>query len=157
MKNAILSRLSSYSYTNGCNDALSDIPSQISSNLIAHDNSLCIYGDFPMVMELQLIRNTRKRSVEEDPDTIQKTNSSTPGLINSATDEGTEDKKRPMHFQEQLPKIQREKVPTVRRSQKLTDKITALQKLVSPYGKVAIDKLPLIAALELVTKVATIC
>ncbi|KAI3472657.1 hypothetical protein Pfo_029183 [Paulownia fortunei] len=117
MKNAILSRLSSYSYTNGCNDALSDIPSQISSNCkIAHDNSLCIYGDFP---------NGHGQFGVPTVNTH-------PGPAAS-------------------------QVPTVRRKPKLTDKITALQKLVSPYGKVAIDKLPLIAALELVTKVVTIC
>lgn len=32
-------------------------------------------------------------------------------------------------------------VPIVRRSQKLNDKITALQKLVSPYGKVPVTAL----------------
>ncbi|CAL5363595.1 unnamed protein product [Camellia sinensis] len=56
--------------------------------------------------------------------------------------EWTTNKKKAVCFQEQwhhqlkeeLKEIQRDRVP-VRRSQKLSDKITALQKLVSPYGK----------------------
>ncbi|CAI9773100.1 unnamed protein product [Fraxinus pennsylvanica] len=64
--------------------------------------------------ELLPIQNARKRSVE-------------------ATDKKF---KKAMFFREDMEgdKIIRRKVPT-RRSQKLTDKITALQKLVSPYGK----------------------
>ncbi|XP_022869895.1 transcription factor bHLH111-like [Olea europaea var. sylvestris] len=64
--------------------------------------------------ELLPTQNTRKRSAE-------------------VTDKKL---KKAMFFQEDMEgeKITRRRVPT-RRSQKLTDKITALQKLVSPYGK----------------------
>ncbi|KAL2549168.1 transcription factor bHLH [Forsythia ovata] len=65
--------------------------------------------------ELQPIKNSRKRSIE-------------------ATDD--QKHKKAMCFQEDMEgvKIQRQRVPT-KRSQKLTNKITTLQKLVSPYGK----------------------
>ncbi|KAH6762675.1 hypothetical protein C2S52_020108 [Perilla frutescens var. hirtella] len=89
--------------------------------------------------EIQLIQNARKRSAEAGPCS----------LINSETNERDRGKKKPMHIQGKLPKIPKEKEPTVRRrSQKLTDKITTLQKLVSPYGKVATEKQPIIAILH---------
>ncbi|KAL8050353.1 hypothetical protein ABFX02_06G077500 [Erythranthe guttata] len=72
--------------------------------------------------ELHLVGNSRKRSFE----TTDRNSSS-----------ASVSKKRPMlPFQEHLPNIQTQKAAPVRRSsQKLTHKITALQKLVSPYGK----------------------
>ncbi|KAL9163981.1 hypothetical protein ABFS82_06G077000 [Erythranthe guttata] len=71
--------------------------------------------------ELHLVGNSRKRSFE----TTDRNSSS-----------ASVSKKKPMLFQEHLPNIQTQKVAPVRRSsQKLTHKITALQKLVSPYGK----------------------
>ncbi|PSR93084.1 Transcription factor bHLH123 like [Actinidia chinensis var. chinensis] len=60
---------------------------------------------------------------------------------NAASSEWTKNKKavcfqerRPNQVDEEMIEIRRQRVPG-RRSQKLSDKITALQKLVSPYGK----------------------
>ncbi|GFZ14884.1 basic helix-loop-helix (bHLH) DNA-binding superfamily protein [Actinidia rufa] len=60
---------------------------------------------------------------------------------NGASSEWTKNKKamcfqerRPNQVDEEMIEIRRQRVPG-RRSQKLSDKITALQKLVSPYGK----------------------
>ncbi|KAL7146973.1 hypothetical protein ABFS83_06G077600 [Erythranthe nasuta] len=73
--------------------------------------------------ELHNVGKSRKRSFE----TMDRNSSSASEVA----------EKRPMLlFQEHLPTIQTRKVALVRRSsQKLTHKITALQKLVSPYGK----------------------
>ncbi|XP_047966331.1 transcription factor bHLH154-like [Salvia hispanica] len=72
--------------------------------------------------DFRLIQGARKRPAE--------------GVTSSLTKETEREKKRQTRLQGKLPKVHKEKEPTSRRrSQKLTDKITTLQKLVSPYGK----------------------
>ncbi|KAL1535614.1 transcription factor bHLH154-like protein [Salvia divinorum] len=76
--------------------------------------------------DVRLIQDARKRPAE----------GATSSLTNAGTKETEREKKRKTRLQGKLPKVHKEKEPTSRRrSQKLTDKITTLQKLVSPYGK----------------------
>ncbi|CAK9163693.1 unnamed protein product [Ilex paraguariensis] len=89
--------------------------------------------------DFQGIQNSRKRPIDITK-LVSKRNSSKLVGNKSALNEGTRNKKMELCFQEQgHTTIQEERMETqrapARRSQKLSDRITALQKLVSPYGK----------------------
>lgn len=89
--------------------------------------------------EIGTIRIAKKRPIENVDITSRKTPESIAGNRQPFSTQRTTNKKMAVCFQDhQIPKeikeVLKDRVP-VRRSQKLADKITALQKLVSPYGK----------------------
>ncbi|KAL3523787.1 hypothetical protein ACH5RR_016621 [Cinchona calisaya] len=93
--------------------------------------------------EIGIITGARKRSIEDIDITTKRSNEIVAGNKPSDQSEWSTNKKMAICFQEKLqepqaPKeikdVQKERVP-MRKTQKLADKITALQKLVSPYGK----------------------
>ncbi|KAM7492065.1 hypothetical protein LguiA_034986 [Lonicera macranthoides] len=156
MKNAVLPSVSSQLYSFGSNEAISDVPLQTGSIgydcIISPDQQPFSLGNkvssVPQYdeVEFQAIENPRKRRIEVN-DYINEKGSINNLVSNiSGVNEWRSKKKKEevaigfnyrqwsYEDKEEGREVHKEKVP-VKRSQKLSDKITALQKLVSPYGK----------------------
>ncbi|KAA8539432.1 hypothetical protein F0562_026124 [Nyssa sinensis] len=90
--------------------------------------------------DIQSVQSARKRPIEIS-NLIPEVGFNNLASSKPALNEWTTNKKKVVclqeqwHGKEELIKAQREGGPAGRRSQKLSDRITALQKLVSPYGK----------------------
>ncbi|XP_027115636.1 uncharacterized protein [Coffea arabica] len=109
------------------------------SNIVKQQQLSHVEGIPGQPNEIGTKRIARKRPIENADMTSRKSPETIAGNRPPSNTEWTTNKKMAVCFQdhqvpEEIKEVLKDRVP-VRRSQKLADKITSLQKLVSPYGK----------------------